>query len=437
MNIIIAGAGKVGFNLAKSLSIRHNVTVIDQNLEALYRIQESIDILPIRGDVENAKTYQSLKDQEIDLFIAVTNVDNVNLISTMIASSVLNIKRRFVRLQKYFDKEVVKKKLDIDEIIFPIQQASKGVASLLQYPTANNVKVFKYTDYKLVSFKINKDFQTKTIKPSNISIVGIERDKKFFIPQDDYIKFMGNDLIYFFGQEQYIKSFCTQFHTNQNINIQKCVIFGGEDLGISIAKELLKIGCEVKLVEKDMTLCYKADEELKGDASVINSKYGTYDIFEDDGLKNADIFISATKNDEYNIIKCLEAKEFGIKKVVAINNELEYYNLMHSLGLVVTRGPKISAFNKIMEEISSTGVVIKKRFCGGKGFVFMRKIFPNSKLIGKKIKPLKIKDIKIYYIQENQIYFFDEKITLKENDIIVAFSNVVYMEKIKLWIYEL
>jgi len=90
-----------------------------------------------------------------------------------------------------------------------------------------------------------------------------------------------------------------------------------------------------------------------------------------------------------------------------------------------------------MEEISSTGVVIKKRFCGGKGFVFMRKIFPNSKLIGKKIKPLKIKDIKIYYIQENQIYFFDEKITLKENDIIVAFSNVVYMEKIKLWIYEL
>jgi len=142
---------------------------------------------------------------------------------------------------------------------------------LLQYPTANNVKVFKYTDYKLVSFKINKDFQTKTIKPSSISIVGIERDKKFFIPQNNTIEFMANDLIYFFGQEQYIKLFCTQFNKNYNINIQKCVIFGGEELGISIAKELLKIGCEVKLVEKDMTLCYRADEELKGDVSVINS----------------------------------------------------------------------------------------------------------------------------------------------------------------------
>jgi trk system potassium uptake protein TrkA len=437
MNIIIAGAGKVGFNLAKSLLIRHNVTIIDKNLEALYRIQESLDILPLKGDVEDVKTYQSLKEQEIDLFIAVTNIDDVNLISTMIASSVLNIKKRFVRLQKYFDKNILKEKLDIDKIIFPTQQASKGIASLLKYPRANNVKVFKYTDYKLVSFKIARDFQNQIIQPDNVTIVGIERDKKFFIPQNNTIEFRANDLIYFFGQEQYIKSFCSQFNEVYNINIQKCVIFGGEDLGISIAKELLKIGCEVKLVEKDMTLCYKADEELKGDASVINSKYGTYDIFEDDGLKNADIFIAATKNDEYNIIKCLEAKEFGIKKVVAINNELEYYSLMHSLGLVVTRGPKISAYNKIMEEISSTGVVIKKRFCGGKGFVFMRKVFPNSKLIGKKIKPLKIKDIKIYYIREDQIYLFDEKITLKEGDLIIAFSNIVYMEKIKLWIYEL
>jgi len=437
MNIIIAGAGKVGFNLAKSLSIRHNVTIIDQNLEALYRIQESLDILPLRGDIEDAKTYKSLKDQEIDLFIAVTNIDNANLISTMIASSVLNIKKRFVRLQKYFDKDIVKKKLDIDEIIFPIQQASKAIASLLQYPTANNVKVFKYTDYKLVSVKIAKDFQTQIVNPDNVTIVGIERDKKFFIPQNLDIEFIANDLIYFFGKEQYVKSFSAKLIKNHNINIEKCVIFGGEELGISIAKELLNIGCGVKLVEKDMTLCYKADEELKGDVSVINSKYGTYDIFEDDGLKNADVFISATNNDEYNIIKCLEAKEFGIEKVIAINNELEYYNLMHSLGLVVTRGPKISAYNKIMEEISSSGVVIKKRFCGGKGFVFMRKIFANSKLIGKKIKPLKINDIKIYYIQKDQIYLFDEKIILEENILIIAFSNVIYMEKIKSWIYEL
>ena len=106
MNILIAGVGKVGFNLAKSLCVRHNITVIDKNLEALYAIQESLDILPLRGDAEDTKTYQSLIGQDIDLFIAVTNVDNVNLISTLIASSVLNIKKKFVRLQKILMKKL-------------------------------------------------------------------------------------------------------------------------------------------------------------------------------------------------------------------------------------------------------------------------------------------------------------------------------------------
>ena len=437
MNIIIAGAGKVGFNLAKSLCVRHNITVIDKNLEALYAIQESLDILPLRGDTEDTKTYQSLKGQDIDLFIAVTNVDNVNLISTMIASSVLNIKKRFVRLQKNFDEKVIKEKLNIDEIIFPTKQASKTISSLLSYPKANNVKFFKYTNHKLISIRVSKDIAPQVLEPYKAVVVGIERDKKFFIPQNNDLNIYPNDLIYFFGEKHYIQDICMTLETDHNSNIQKCVVFGGEELGISIAKELIKTNCEVKLIEKDMTLCHNADEELNGNAIVINSKYGTYDIFEDEGLKNADIFIAATNNDEYNIIKSLEAKEFGIKKVIAINNELEHYNLMHSLGLVVTRGPKISAYNKIMEEISSTGVVIKKRFCGGRGFVFMRRIFSNSKLIGKSIKPLIMTDSIVYYMKDNILYDFNKKLILEENDIIIAFSISNNMEKIKSWIYEL
>jgi len=120
MNIIIAGAGKVGFNLAKTLCIGHNVTVIDKNAQALDSIQESLDILPLRGDVEDANTYQSFIDQRIDLFIAVTNIDNVNLVATMIADASLQIKKKFVRLQKhFFQKEILQQKLDIDTVIFP------------------------------------------------------------------------------------------------------------------------------------------------------------------------------------------------------------------------------------------------------------------------------------------------------------------------------
>lgn len=437
MNIIIAGAGKVGFNLAKTLSIGHNVTVIDKNLQALDRIQESLDILPLRGDVEDANTYKNFIDQEIDLFIAVTNIDNVNLVSAMIVDATLYVKRKFIRIQKYFFQEqIIKKKLDVDKVIFPLRLTSQAVSSLLKYPKANNVKFFKYTPYKLISVMVSSITIPQTIDSDVFKIVGIERKKKFFIP-DENSEILPNDLVYFFGDENEIKQVCQKLDTDNTLDIQKCVVFGGGELGITISKELIKVDREVKLVEKDLQLCEIADEELKGKASIINYKYGSHDIFKDEGLESADIFVAATNNDEYNIIKCLEAKESGIKKVVAINNEMEYYNLMHSLGIVVVRGPKMSAYNTIMEEISSTGVVVQKSYCGAKAVIFMRKVFSSSKLIDKVIKPLHAKESEIFYIRENVMHSLQEKIKLQENDLIVAFSVVKISAKVKEWIYEL
>lgn len=437
MNIIIAGAGKVGFNLARTLSIGHDVTVIDKNSQALDRIQESLDILPIRGDVEDANTYKSFTDQEIDLFIAVTNIDNVNLVSAMMVDATLHVKRKFVRLQKYFFQEkIIQKKLDVDKIIFPLKLASGAVSSLLKYPKANNVKFFKYTPYKLISVMVSSITPPQTVDSDVFKIVGIERKKKFFIPDED-VEILPNDLVYFFGDENEIKQICQKLDSDNALDIQKCVVFGGGELGIAIAKELVKVDKDVKLVEKDLKLCEIADEELQGKVSIINYKYGSHDIFKDEGLESANIFVAATTNDEYNIIKCLEAKESGIKKVVAINNAMEYYNLMHSLGIVVVRGPKMSAYNTIMEEISSTGVVIQKSYCGAKAVVFMRKIFPSSKLIGNIIKSLDLKESSLFYIREDVMYTLSEKIQLQADDLIVVFCDVKSSAKAKEWIYGL
>jgi len=438
MNIIIAGAGKVGFNLAKTLSIGHNVTIIDKNSEALHRIQESLDIMPMRGDVENSQTYANFTDKDIDLFIAVTNLDNVNLISVLMAESVLNIDRKFVRLQKqFFYESNVQSRLGIDKLIFPIQLASKAISSLLEYPKANNVKFFKYTDYKLISVMVSSRFVPQSFQSKNFIIVGIERKKEFFIPGDDDVEILPNDLVYFFGLEEEIRELCPKIELETNSEIQRCVVFGGEELGVSISRELIKIGRDVKLVEEDLQLCELADEALEGKAAIINSKYHSHDIFEEEDLGSADIFIAATNNDEFNIIKCLEAKEAGIKKAVAINNEMEYYNLMHSLGIIVVRGPKISAYNTIMEEISSTGVVIQKSYCGAKAVIFMRKIFRSSGLVNKKIKPFSVVKSKLFYMRNEEIFSLDEKIILEEDDLIVGFCTTKESAKVKQWIYEL
>jgi len=436
MNIIIAGAGKVGFNLAKTLSIGHNVTIIDKNEEALHRIQESLDILPLKGDVEDSKTYEVFKDTPIDLFVAVTNIDNVNLIATMIAKTVIDIKRTFVRLQKHFkDVFIIKEKLGVDEIVFPVRLASKGVASLLHYPKANNVKFFKYTKHKLISIRVSDDFIASKLDNEDFVQVGIERDKDFFIPDDDTI-IQPNDLVYIFGLEEKIREVCNNLDT-KNENIQKCVVFGGEELGISISKALLETNREVKLVEKNTAMCENANLELGGKVDIINAKYSSHELFEEENLDQADMFVAATNNDEFNIIKSLEAKERGVKKIVAINNDMEYYNLMHSLGIIVVRGPKMSVYNKIMEEISTTNVVIQKWFCGSKAVVFMRKIFTNSQLCNKTIRPLDAQDIKSYYIRNQEMYKIDKKVILEEDDVIVCFSIAKKSALLKRWIYEL
>ena len=434
MNIIIAGAGKVGFNLAKTLSISHNVIVIDKNTQALNRIQENLDIMPIYGNIEDYNIFKEIHYDTIDLFIAVTNLDNINLIAAMTIDLVLDVKRKFIRLQKhYYDHDMIKNRLNIEQFIFPFQLASNTILSLLKYPQANNVKSFKYTDYKLISIMLPDDFVSKSFDIDNLKIIGVERDKDFFIPNNQQIVLQPNDLVYYFGLEDDMKL----LSTNDNIQIKRCVVFGGDKLGISIAKDLINLDCEVKLIEKDLQLCEKADEKLQGKAEIINFKYGSHEIFEQEGLNIADIFITTTNNDEFNIIKCLEARDSGVQKVVAINNEMEYYNLMHTLNITAVRGPKMSAYHKIMEEISSTGVVIKKHFCGGKAIVFMRKVFANSKLINKKVKPLKLQENITFYIKDEVLNIFDEKLVLVENDLIISFCLEKDSDKVQKWIYEL
>ncbi len=436
MNVIIAGAGKVGFNLAKVLSVGHNVTIIDKNHDALSRIQESLDILPLKGSLEDKNIYENIYDKNIDFFIAVTNNDNVNIVATMIADSVLNIKKRFIRLQKdIYDKRVIEEKLNIDKVIFPVKLASESISALLSYPKANNIKTFKHTDFKLISVRVNKPVQNTLNDTDKFAVVGIERDGEFFIPSDER-NIEENDLVYIFGTEEKLKEECSYFDTTEGFDIKNCVVFGARELGVSIAKSLIDFSMNVKLIEKDIELCKRADEKLEGKAEVINLRYSSKEIYQEEELYNADLFIATSNDDEYNIIKSLEARENGIKKIISINNDLEYYNIMHSLGIIAVRGPKISAYNEILEEINSSKVVVQKFFCGGKGTVFVRKIF--GVLDYKKgYTSLTSDEARIFYIRDEKLYNFDKNTKLQNNDVLVVFTKENISSKFKRWIYEL
>lgn len=439
MNIMIAGAGTVGYSLAQTLSFRHDVIVIDKDIKKLHKLDESTDVMIIRSDVEDPKTYQALDKERIDLFIAVTDSDEANLLATLIAEDVVSIDRKIIRLKNdAFLKSHVLQKLSIDHAVFPDITTANKVKELLRFPRANNVKKFHQTKLKLVSIHVDweeeKQYHVADFCDERAYVAGIERNKDFFIPQSDEVLKQG-DLVYFFGQAEHIEMISEKLDETMPSVIKRVVIFGADTLAQKIAKTLVDKKLEIKMIAEETALCKQTSELLGGKVTVINASHEDRHIFEEEGLGSADIVIAAEQSDEKNIIKCIEAKEYGVQKVVAINNDQNYYDLMHKLGVVVVRGSKAGAHYAILETIASSSIVTQRLFCGGRGILFMRKIYADSDLIGQTLKPLLLEDVTILLVREEKIYPFSETMLLAHGDIVVVFGNIEQQEKIQQWIY--
>ena len=437
MDIIIAGAGRVGYRLAMTLSLKHNVYIIDKNKEALRRLGEQIDIMPINGDIENPDTYKALLEKNFNLFIAVTDNDEVNILSTLIADDIIEVDKKIIRLRNpFFAKSSIAQKLGINDAVFPFIASANSVKALFDFPKAHNVKKFIFTPLKLISLKAqsSKIASYDAINSKDVVVIGYEREKKLHFPTNEPIK--EEDLIYLFGHPEAIKKICSQIDTQTPTQIKNVAIFGAKLLGLEIAKALIDGKYNIKIIEKDPELCKRASEILQDRAIVINSKYIEHSIFEDENIKKADVIITTSSEDEENIIKSLEAKEYGIKRCVAINNNIEYYDLMHKLGLIAIRGPKSSAYYSILEKIASSSIVEEKHYCGGRGTVLMRKIFPNSPLLFKKINPPKLPGL-FFLLKKEQILPLVPKTILEKDDIIALFVPSTYEEEAKEWIYRL
>ncbi len=441
MDIIIAGAGRVGHLLAKTLCIRHNVTVIDKNPQVLQMLQENIDILAICGDIENPNTYTSLLNKSFDIFICVTDSDEANLLSALISDDVIDVKKKIIRLKNdYFAKSSISQKLGISDAIFPFTSTALSIGALLDFPKANNVKEFMHTDFKLISvFVQSSGYEGRLVREFDCDgcvVVGLEREKNFLLPRNDEI-IKEHDLIYFFGDADLIRKNCERIDTKMPQKITKIAIFGARSLGVEIAKVLLERDIQLKVIESDEALCKRASELLQNRATVINSRYNEYTVFEDERINQSDMVIATDTKDEENIIRCLEAKEYGVEKTVAINNNAQHYELMHKLGIVAARGSKSNAYYAILEKIGSSSVIFEKHYCGGRGTVFVRKIFKDSALIDKSASPCFDEDVKSFILRDNRIYPFNERFTLKQNDMIFVFLFTSKEERVKNWIYSL
>ena len=419
MDILIAGAGKVGYNIAKLLSKKHNITIIDKNEENLNYISESLDILTIHGDLRDSLTFQNL-NEKYDYYIAVTNTDEINILSALIIDDFSQIKNKILRIHNTsYSLTSLPEKINIHQMIYSNTITVLNIEKLIDLPQANNVKDLPFTEMVLASINSEITINSDELNNEKVSVIAIAREEKIiFCNKNEIIK--PGDLVYILGKKEKIKPVLKTLAPSQPEEIENVLIFGATILGIEIARVLAGLGLNVKILEHNIDQAYRAANILEEDVMVITSSYDDENLFKSENLDANDISIAATKSDETNIMKSLIAKKYGIKKPMCINNNPYYHSIMNSLHLPVIRGPKMNTVYKILEEIDSENIVFERFFMGFEGKIFVKKIF-NSKKINKPKE-----NSKIIVIRDNKIinlFIEEENFELQEGDIVFYFNT--------------
>ena len=420
MDILIAGAGKVGYNIAKILSKKHNITIIDNNEENLNYIAESLDILTLKGDLRDTLTYQNL-NEKYDYYIAVTNSDEINLLSALIIDDFSKIENKILRIHNTsYSLTSIPEKLNIHQMIYSNTITVLNIEKLMELPQANNVKDLPFTNMIIASINSEISIDINEINSETISVIAVIKEDKIEFCNEN-CKIEPNDLVYILGEKEKLKNILKKLAPSQPEKIKNVLIFGATSLGIEIARVLAGFDIDVKIIEQNIDMAHRAAHLLQEDVMVINASYDDENLFKSENLDANDISIAATKNDETNIMKSLIARKYGIKKPICINNNPYYHSIMNSLHLPVIRGPKMNTVYKILEEIDSENIVFERFFMGFEGKIFIKKIFNSKKITKPK------ENAKIVIIRENKLLNVlkdeEEIFETKEGDIILYFNT--------------
>ncbi|MDT0539429.1 MULTISPECIES: Trk system potassium transporter TrkA [Croceitalea] len=363
MKIIIAGAGEVGFHLAKLLSYEaQEITLIDTDKESLSYADNHLDIRVLKGDATSIEVLQDAKVGASDLVIGVTASETTNLTLCLLAKQ-LGSKKTIARISntEFVDnKELIKfEELGIDELISPEELAASEIQLLLNRSAFNDTYEFEEGLLTMVGMFLPKSapFVGKMVKEAanifpelHFMPIALQRKGTQFtlIPRGDTV-FKEGDQVYFItsagGVDELYK-----LAGVQKKDIKNVMILGGSKVGFKTARELCASKFNVKLIEKNKEKAFDIADDLPN-ALVINGDGRNVELLEEESLESMDAFIAVTGNSETNIMSCLVAKSKKIKKTIALVENMDYFQLSQSIGIDTLINKKLLAANNIFRYI--------------------------------------------------------------------------------------
>ncbi len=441
MNIIICGAGRVGFAIAKLLTEQnHSVTVIDQSSEDIQKINEALDVKAIVGKATSPIILENANSKEADMIIAVTRNDEINMMICQIAYSLFKIPKKIarVRAQDYlnpkFSKLYNKDNLPIDVIISPEIEIAKSIQRKLESPgTLDNIP-FANNKIKLLEILIDESCPISEIKLNeltkkfpklNANILGVIRDEKFiFLKKSDVMK--RNDKAYVIINSQQIKETLAAFGHNEKIS-NKILIIGGGNIGFNLAKNIEQSfeDARLKIIEKDKKRAEVIANELNN-TIVINGNGLDEDILAEVNLEDVETVIALTNDDEDNLMVSVLVEKFSKnKKTMALINKPNYSLLQSSLKIDDLIDPRMTTVSSILKHVHKGSIENAYSILNGDYEVIEAEIIETSDLINKELKNCELPDeIRIgAVLRKNEIIIPRSDFVFKKEDTVVFLTK--------------
>ena len=343
LKVVIVGSGNVGYHLADLLVQEgHDIVVIDNHTEKLNKLIEVLDVIGVDG---NGSYYDIQMEADVpnaDLLIAVTPRDEVNMLCCLLAKKLgagHTIAR--VRNPEYAKQmNLLKDELGLSMSINPESAAGSEIARILKFPSALKIDTLAKGLVELVQFKlqpdnplVDKSLHAIGIKYTHdILISAVERDNEVFIPTGSSVLQAG-DTVHLIGKAQDIPRFFKSI--NRFLPKSKHVlIVGGGHIPYNLANQIIAMGMQVKIIEKDKSQC-EVLCELLPQAHVIHGDGSDQDVLIAEKLSEVDAFIALTESDEVNLIVSMFAKSQHVPRVITKINRSSYADVLHALGIVV------------------------------------------------------------------------------------------------------
>ncbi len=367
MKVIIAGAGDVGFHLAKLLAYEeHEISIIDLAEDKLNYASKHLDVITIKGSSTSFEVLEQANVNKADLFIAVTQSEETN-ISTAIIAKHLGAKKTIARVQNMeflFRKDKLNLyDLGIDEIISPESLAAREIKRLLREVAITDSFDFDNGKLSLIGVNIDEgsEFDGKTLVEASrmldkhvFNTVAILRNNKTIIPHG-YTKYQANDHAYFVALPEGVEKIISMASKEKRHELKRVMVLGGSKVGIHAARRLSK-RYKVKLIEQDKNKAFALADELPN-VMVVNGDCRDVDLLLEEGLEETDAFIAVTGNSETNIISCLVAKDHQVKKTIALVENVDYIHLSQNIGVDTMINKKLIAANFIFRYIRKGDIV--------------------------------------------------------------------------------